>query len=193
MDLLYAVLIILLQKIKNREYRISINNITYSILYDPEISIEYNIGKLQKKLGIKIGLITYTVNLKDIGHKTYISRRLIKQCIEDGELKKEDFRGAFNRRSKKYVEITKFAVTSQKESDNKSVIGKNPNLTYCRRCGEIIPEERLRALPNTKTCVLCLNEVQNTNPRKRKKMKDDSIAGSREDVKRGRARSWGDH
>jgi len=30
-------------------------------------------------------------------------------------------------------------------------------MKYCKICGELIPEGRLKALPNTSTCVICSN------------------------------------
>lgn len=175
-----------------RDYRIPILNKTYSVLYDPDIYVEYNMERLNRILDNKINHITYTLNLKD-GIKTKISRRLVKDSIEEGILSKNDFKNSYKKYSKKYIEITKVSVKVETNSIKKV---KSPMMTghgICKRCGKPIPAERLAIFPNTENCVACIEEVQKSNPREHVRIKDNGIAGSREAVKRGRARSWGDH
>jgi hypothetical protein len=187
----------LFEGLEKRDYRITILNTTYSVLYDPDIFIEYNLIKLVNVIGKAINNIIYPINLKD-GVITKVSKRLVKNTIENGTLEKIDFNNCYKKSKGKYIEITK--VTNKTYADlinTPSILSSStaPIVGYgiCKRCGKPIPKERLAIFPNTENCVACIEEVQTNNPRKHVKMKDIGIAGSRKDVKRGRGRSWGDH
>jgi RNA polymerase-binding transcription factor DksA len=175
-----------------RDYRVKIYNKTYSVLYDPDISVEYNMKRLKKILDNKINQITYTLNLKD-GIKTKVSRRLVNSFIEDGSLSKNDFGNCYKKYSKKYIEITKVSVESETSPIKTVKSTTRTGYGICKRCGKPISVERLAIYPNTENCVACIEEVQKKNPRKHIKMKEMGIAGTREDVKKGHGRSRGDH
>ena len=67
-----------------------------------------------------------------------------------------------------------------------------PKDHLCVDCGNLIPQARVKAIPNVQRCTECqsLNERQNPSLVKRKV--DEGLAGSRDDHKKMRARQWSD-
>lgn len=175
--------------------KIKILNNTYYVYYDPERYFKFNMESLKKNLGKRINQITYSLNLKD-GIKTKISMRLVRNSLSEKKMCDNDFNNSYNEYNKEYIEITKvslFTETSSKKIKIPKKSNSKAGYGICKRCGKPIPAGRLTAVPGAENCVECIEAVQKNNPRKRLKMKDNGISGSREDVKRGRARSWGDH
>jgi hypothetical protein len=60
----------------------------------------------------------------------------------------------------------------------------------CTRCGQRIPQARVDLMPNVLRCVRCQSNVEETQDTRTKA--DEGFGGSREDIRKMKARQWGE-
>ena len=87
-------------------------------------------------------------------------------------------------------------IYSEKHSNNKvanqgliTATGGYSN-RLCTRCGQRIPQARVDLMPNVLRCVNCQSNVEETQDTRAKA--DEGFGGSREDIRKMKARQWGE-
>ena len=85
------------------------------------------------------------------------------------------------------------AGLSEGEDRSVSAVTLPASFKKCQACGEDISLDRIKAIPTTKTCLACQEEIETSHPEMvERKVKEEGLAGSREDHKKMRSNQWRD-
>lgn len=178
----------------------TIDNASYGLCLEcNDCGHRYKIDSAAKHKFLVMAGVPPTEHFKDLFH--IIKHRLkCSNCDAKGKVKlryvalaQEKSLNTLNQSKTSSFSPKKNSPKKKKKVIHKSKRKKNvQNSGYklCDDCGDIIPKERLRAVPHTNHCTDCQAQLESVNPNSYTRRIDEGLAGTREGHKRMRGQQW---